>query len=393
MRSVDSIRVIHTVSTLRADYGGPGRSITSLCSALTEHVNVDLISYGYARGEEPPVMPKAKDVRVHLIEQHGPLLGGLTFGVRFRNAVRRTVRDAGDAPVMLHDHGLWLRTNHATASVSHRLGVARIVSPRGMISKWAMDFHRTKKRVAWTLYQERDLRAARLIHATSDDEADDVRRLELRVPVAVVPNGVELPSAPLNRARTSGKRTALFLSRIHPKKGVLELIRAWARTRPPGWTLVIAGPDDNGHRGEAEALVKREGLGALITFTGSVPNDDKWRLYADADLFILPTFSENFGIAIAEALGSGLPVITTTGAPWRVLKDLGGWWIDTGIEPLAAAISDATSMSDDERWRRGRRGQDYVSREFSWSSIGARMAAVYAWVSLGGSAPPDVWRD
>ena len=135
---------------------------------------------------------------------------------------------------------------------------------------------------------------------------------------------------------------------------MLELIAAWSQTRPNNWRLVVAGPDDNGHRAQAEEMVLREGLETVVEFIGSVPNEDKWRVYADSDLFILPTFSENFGIVIAEALGSGLPVITTTGAPWRVLKDQGfGWWTDIGVEPLVAAIREATSITDDERVRRG----------------------------------------
>jgi glycosyltransferase involved in cell wall biosynthesis len=387
------LHAVHTVSTLRADYGGPGRSITALCSALSAHSDVDLISFGWGPGEEPPVLPKVETVKVLLLQQRRPLTNVLTSARRFGKAIEIAASRTTQARV-IHDHGMWLRTNHATATVARRLAVPRVVSPRGMISSWALEYHKVRKRLAWHLYQGRDLRAAQLLHATSAEEADDARRLGLRIPVAVIPNGVELPTEPPGRRRTSIDRQALFLSRIHPKKGVLELIAAWSRVRPPNWTLVIAGPDDGGHRAVAEELVRREGLDSVVRFVGSVPNDDKWAVYASADLFILPTYSENFGIAIAEALGTGIPVITTRGAPWRVLEQKRlGWWIDIGVEPLVAAIRDATSVGDEERRRLGRRGREYVESEFSWDRMGERMAAAYRWLCGAGPQPNDIQRD
>src|SRR5690348_7602892 len=274
----DSLRAIHTVSTLRADYGGPGRSISALCSALTAHANVELISFGQGRHEEPPILPRSEKVKVLLLPQQPPVTNMLSMGRRFQSAIEATARRSIDNSSILHDHGMWLRTNHAAAIAARRLGIPRVVSPRGMISEWALDYHRTKKRLAWKFYQSRDLHAAQLLHATSQEEYDDARKLELRIPVAVIPNGVELPPEVADHRRISAERRALFLSRIHPKKGVIQLISAWAQVRPPNWTLIIAGPDDDGHRLVAEELVRREQLDAVIRFVGSVPNDDKWRL-------------------------------------------------------------------------------------------------------------------
>lgn len=364
-----------------------------MCSVLAEHLAVDLVSFGQGHGEEPPVLPRARDVRVHLIKKHGQLVSAAANGVRFRRVLGELLAREAHSARVVHDHGLWLQTNHAAAVAARRAKVPLIVSPRGMISSWALAFHGRRKRLAWTLYQARDLRSAHLIHATSMDEAEDARRLGLRNPVAVIPNGVDLPAEPARRLRQNAERTALFLSRIHPKKGVLELITAWGQVAPPNWKLVIAGPDEAGHRARAEELVGRLGLGSLIRFAGSVPNDEKWRLYGDADLFILPTFSENFGIVVAEALGTGLPVITTTGAPWRVLRDHRcGWWIEPGVQSLARAICDATALSDGDRQQLGARGKEYVTREFSWRTIGQRMAAVYEWLCRSGDAPTDVIR-
>jgi glycosyltransferase involved in cell wall biosynthesis len=271
----------------------------------------------------------------------------------------------------------------------------RVVSPRGMLSTWALAFHKWKKRLAWSLYQSKDLHSASMIHATSEQEAEEVRQLGLRQPLVILANGVKLPaSLPKRASLPTGAKTALFLSRIHPKKGVLELISAWSSVRPTNWRLVIAGPDDGGHRASVEALIARERLSADVELVGSVPDSEKWTLYADADLFVLPTFSENFGIVIAEALAAGLPTITTKGAPWRALDEHRcGWWIDMGIDPLVRALKEATSLSDAVRNEMGARGRNYVERELSWDRIAEQMREAYDWLLFGGTAPASVTTD
>ena len=143
-------------------------------------------------------------------------------------------------------------------------------------------------------------------------------------------------------------------------KGLVNLVRAWAEVRPEGWEIVIVGPDEGGHRAEVTAVARELDV-QEITWTGEVRDEAKWGLYFDADLFVLPTFSENFGIVVAEALAAGVPAITTTGAPWGVLNERRcGWWIDVGVEPLAAALREATGLSDERRAEMGRRGRSYV---------------------------------
>ena len=143
--------------------------------------------------------------------------------------------------------GLWLPSNHAAARAARRAGRPFIVSTRGMLAPWSLAQSRWKKRFGWTLYQRRDLHSAALFHATAEQEAEDVRRVGLRQPVALIPNGVDLPGR-YGTDRPKGEaRQALFLSRIHPKKGLLNLVQAWAAVRPEGWELVLAGPDADGH--------------------------------------------------------------------------------------------------------------------------------------------------
>lgn len=385
-------RCVHTVASLRADHGGPARSITALCTSLSrEGVAVDLVALAQQPGEEAPILPNNPEVRATFVDDRNALLS-LISQTRFRATVRRVLRDGPVEGTIVHDHGIWLPTNHSTSIVSRQERIPRVVSPRGMLSKWATDFHKWKKSIAWRLFQRSDLHSADMLHVTSTQEADEVRHLGVRVPVAIIPNGVTVPSAARGCGRTHRERlNALFLSRLHPKKGLINLIEAWSIVRPEGWDLTIAGPDDGGHRQVVEGLIQRYDLATRVRLVGSVPDSDKWALYAGSDLFVLPTFSENFGIVIAEALASGLPVITTKAAPWSGLDEHRcGWWIEVGLEPLVHALATATKLSDGERGALGARGRAYVEREFSWARITSKMLRAYEWLLHRGDRPSYV---
>ena len=339
------VTVLHTVNSVRAEYGGPSRSVPALVAALAD---------------------AGVEARLHVADRDGR---------------------PGVAADLVHDHGLWLPANHAAARAAARAGVPFVVSPRGMLEPWALAHRRWKKRAAWALYQRRDLCAAAAVHATSEAEAESVRRAGVRAPVAVVPNGVHLPGT---AARARGTlRRALYLSRIHPVKGLPMLVEAWAAVRPAGWELVVAGPDEGGHRAEVEAQVAAAGLTDAVRFAGPVPDVDTTALYRSADLFVLPTHSENFGLVIAEALAAGVPVLTTTGAPWPALvAERAGWWVDPTVPALTDALRAATATPRDALDAMGTRGRAHVEATLGWPGVASRMAEVYRWV-LGRGSRPD----
>ena len=196
---------------------------------------------------------------------------------------------------------------------------------------------------------------------------------------------------PQRRDRQSSRRkTVLFLSRLHPKKGIDYLLRVWARVsrNAPEWQLVIAGPDELDHRAAMQSLASQLDLHNLV-WREAVYGDEKTLLYHSADLFVLPTHAENFGLVVAEALAHEVPVITTTNAPWDGLKrHCCGWWIDLSDEALAMALHEAMSMTDAERRAMGARGRAWMERDFAWPAIAAQMHELYAWV-LGGGSPPS----
>jgi glycosyltransferase involved in cell wall biosynthesis len=255
-----------------------------------------------------------------------------------------------------------------------------------MLEPWALSHKRLKKKIAWWLYQKRDLKLARCHVATGEAEARSLRRLGLEVPIATVPNGVDVPEErcckvgleSLKAVRNGRRRTALFLGRIYPIKGLPMLIEAWARVRPEGWLLRIAGPDEAGHQKQVQRAVSTAGLGESVSFVGPIDPQMKTAAFFDADLFVLPTHSESFGMAVAEALAHGMPVLTTTAAPWQILRDRGcGWWVDATIDGIAEGLQQATSLDPETLRAMGAKGRAFVVAEFGWKRIANLMLSTY----------------
>jgi glycosyltransferase involved in cell wall biosynthesis len=325
---------------------------------------------------------------LHALPDTGGATSLVQRPVAFYQAVQRVI--AQDAPAIVHDHGLWLPLHGAVALAAQQQGVPLVLSPKGMAMPWALRYKRWKKRLSWWAYQRWIMQQATLFHATSAEEVEALRALGLEQPIAMVPHGVDIPDA-LPSPRQCTDRTALFLSRLHPKKGLPMLLDAWAALQPEGWRLVLVGPDELGHRGELEEQVRRLGLERAVQFEGPVADADKWQWYADADLYILPTHSENFGIVVPEALAAGTPVITTTGAPWQDLTTHNcGWWVEPTTGTIQTALNEALACSDEERAAMGERGRRLVEEKYTWASVGEQMVSAYQWLLGRGERPACV---
>jgi glycosyltransferase involved in cell wall biosynthesis len=267
-----------------------------------------------------------------------------------------------------------------------------IVSPRGMLAQAALQFSPLKKKIFWAALQRSAFEHTAVWHVTSAEEAEDIRAFGVTAPIAIIPNGIDIPNYTADHADLTLRRTLLFMSRLHPKKGVEGLIEAWASLEPerPEWDLVIAGPDEGRYRARLEAQAAKSGC-QRVTFTGPVYGQEKADLMMGSDLFVLPTQNENFGLVVGEALAAGVPAIVTKGAPWQRLETEGcGWWIDHGVEPLLAALRAATSLAPSTRWEMGRRGRVWVERDLSWDLTGLQMIALYHWVLDFGDRPDFV---
>ena len=381
--------MLHAIPGIPAHAGGPSRSVPGLCRALSEvGLETWLLSFYTEDVLEDPR-------NVNFIT--GP-------GFRYSSALRTSQEALKSVnPHIVHVHGLWTPANHAMIVQARMRRIPVVISIRGMLDPWALKQKRGKKLLAMLLYQWRDIRTASLLHATARQEYENIRKQRFRQPVAVIPNGVEVP-ADLALARhgtaqpADRLRTALFLARLHPGKGLLDLAEAWARVRPQGWRMRVVGPDNHGHQAEVTARLRALGLEQEWVFEGSVDDTGKWQYYQKADLFILPSHSENFGISIAEALAAGLPVITTKGTPWSELQgnsalphsrtpalsnartSLCGWWIDIGVEPLTQALREAIALTDDDRRKIGNNGRSLMESRYRWHAIACQMGEAYNWL-------------
>ncbi|ORE91085.1 hypothetical protein ATO13_21301 [Stappia sp. 22II-S9-Z10] len=321
-------------------------------------------------------------------------------GLPLLSALRRSPELAGAlaarAPYtgILHVHGLWQMpcVYPARAVIATGSRARLVVSPRGMLAPAALAFSGRRKRLFWAALQGRAVAAATCLHATAASELEDIRAFGLATPVAVIPNGIDLPDLDV-LGHKPVSRTILSLGRIHPKKGLDRLVRAFAtasaRTHHPGWRLRIVGPAEGGHDRELVGLARS--LGAAVSVEPPVFGPAKFALYRNAELFVLATLNENFGLTVAEALAAGTPVVSTRGAPWSALPERGcGWWIDHGVAPLTAALEEAMGLSPAVRADMGARGRAYVASEFSWDRIAADMADVYRWLVAEGPLPSSV---
>lgn len=386
--SLPSLFVAHVVAGLHPRSGGPSRTVVQLTDALANQPEVAVALLSQSLAGEPAVPSRVAEVDRRLAVS--PSSPALRLALPIRRELGRVLRSS--RPSVLHSHGLWAPASHWASRAARRHGIPLVIHPRGMLEPWALGHKAWKKRIGMALFQRNDLDAARVLIATSSQEYESIRQLGLRQPVAVIPNGVDLAVSrgagdELPR-RSERVRSVLFLSRIHPIKGLLNLMHAWARLAPRGWCLRIAGPDEGGHLAEVMALAERLGIAESVAFVGEVDGERKSETYRDADLFVLPTFSENFGVVVAEALAHGVPVITTRGAPWADLEaERCGWWIDIGVEPLIEALREATALDDEKRRAMGARARKYV-RRYDWSVVARDTVAVYSWI-LGMSSRPD----
>ncbi len=387
-----TVSVYQCIASLDIKSGGTSRVVVQLADALAnfDGFKVELL-YGSNANDTPVKSDNAAVLR-------RDCKANTWFSQRLGLPLCRVLSNCAPYShgAVVHNHGLWLPTNFWAAWVARRHRLPLLMQPHGMLEPWALHHRAVKKKIALALFQRRHLESANVIVATSAEECRNIRALGLRQPIALIPNGIELDGVCKSDEPTMSMkalRTVLFLSRIHKVKGLINLVRAWAMVRPVGWRLCIAGPDEGGHLAEVMAAVRANGIANVVDYVGEVSCERKAVVYQEADLFVLPSFSENFGVVVAEALAHGLPVITTKGAPWAELEEYRcGWWIDIGVEPLVNALRRATSLSDAERQQMGARGRVYAQR-YNWSDIAKELVDVYRWVLKQGERPDCVHLD
>jgi glycosyltransferase involved in cell wall biosynthesis len=385
------MNIIHAVPSLGESGGGPPRSVSQLCNALCQQGS----SIGIVTAVDPddPIVPLNSGISLTTLKGRGNSVVDRLRAADFGPTLE-SVHQASPISI-IHQHAIWLRSSHAVTSFAHANKLPLVIAPRGMLEPWAINNSKWIKKLAWLLYQKRDLQRATAFHATALSEAGSIRRLGFKQPIAVIPNGVELPDLSTGKQATekpeTERKTALFLSRINPKKGLPMLLDAWKKLAPDDWRLIIAGNDDANHLPVVQRKIQELGLQNQVEVVGPLFGADKEKAFLNASLFVLPSYSENFGIVVTEALGYQVPVLTTTGCPWQELETAGcGWWVGPTPEGIESGLKSALGAGGEELRAMGARGRDLVERRYLWPGIAEQMSEFYDWIANGGRTPKFV---
>jgi len=384
------MNIIHTTTALAPEFGGPVRTIPALCHELAKLGHrVKLVYLDFGDTYQTIQLPSHPNL------EYIDITVKFNIGLRplyipdYRSIVLEFASGKND--LVIHDNGVWLPYSGELLDIAQKTEAKMITTTRGMLEPWAMGYGRIRKNIAWNLYQKKRLMKNDLLHATSREEKQNLRNLGLTQPIAVIPNGTEIPDLnEIPRSSRSGKKKVLFLSRIHPKKGLINLVQAIDLIKPENWEVHIAGYDEGGHQDIVQEAVNQAGLNDYFKFLGPIDDQDKWKLYRSVDLFILPSYSENFGMVVAEALAAEIPVITTKGTPWRDLVDYNcGWWVEPSVPELVESLQEAFSLNGTELNKMGFNGRKLVERNYNWSSIAEKMSETYSWMLGIQAETPD----
>ena len=382
---------LSVVTHLDPRYGGLSAAVPELSSNIAEKQVVSMSLAAFCSPGE--VYSPAPFTKVALTEW--PV--GRGIWLRDRDLFKR-FDQLLESVQGVHVHGLWEQSTFVACQAARRRQIPYVVSAHGMLDQWALSNKRFKKLLYSALIERTNLEKASCLHALTDAEASDYRRYGCTSPIAVIPNGVCVPEEASSQSflaqypALKGKRLFLFLGRIHFKKGLDLLVRAWREiiSRWPDALLILAGPDFEGTQDQLESLIKEHGLVDHVLFTGMLRDELKWSAFAAAECFVLPSYSEGLSISVLEAMGLGLPVIVSDHCNLPEIAEIGaGWVIPATLSALTIALTSALENSAKSNSVLGQRGREFVSRRYSWSRIADQFTELYHWIE-GGSMPANV---
>ena len=361
---------IHIVPHIEKEASGPTYSVVRLCESLIKKGDfIILITLG----------SKNNKLDFHKAYQRLDFFYRLGVSPKMKKNIDKLVREKSID--YIHSHGLWEMPVIYASWIARKNNIPLIVSPRGALSEKAMKTGlKMVKVIFWTLFQKKALLSATCFHATSDSEYRDIRRMGFTQPVSIIPNGVDIQECK-NIVKHTHK-TLLFFGRIHPIKGIENLLHAWAlvQSKFPDWRLEIAGPASKRYTNKIKLIANQLRI-ERIDFLGPLYGEHKWSAYKNADLYILPSFSENFGMTIAESLSIGTPVIASKGTPWGSLVRMNaGFWVENDVKSLEDCLREVLNMSVEELHKIGNNGFYWMRKEFSWDGVSKKMLETYQYI-------------
>ncbi len=366
-----TFKVTNVICRFNSSSGGPPRTVASIARAGSGVWDAELFTTNYVERQGDTLLTGHFPGHVNVLHR----------AAGFWNAFRTQLVE-GIRPNVIHIHGVWSPYLVAFARVAYANGIPVVVAPHGMLEPWPLTQHARRKSLAMRTYQGWVLRKAAAVHATSDAEAANLRALGVtKAPIFVIPNLIDEPPSDAVAGRGPGagsrNKTLLFLSRIHPKKGLDMLLRAWADLQPRDWNLLIVGHGEPSYVNELKKVAETLSL-QNVEFRSHVDGEEREAMFARSDALILPTFSENFGNIVAEAMVRGLPVITTTGTPWSVVaeKQL-GWYVEPNPAGVKQALAGLFATNSQALSAMGARAKDYVKKNLLLDAVKPKLFEMY----------------
>lgn len=383
---------LQVMSHLDPQFGGIAATVPQLCRATEAEGAYKCPIVGFC---DPAELGQLSESERSQVTQLPPNRMGWIVNRGLRQQLKQVVRAAQG----VHIHGIWETHCMVTSGIARSCKKPYIISAHGMLDDWALTHKRLKKALYAALLETNNLQRASCLRALTRDEVTDYRRIGLSTPVAVVPSGVEAPEGVTGDVfrqafpQLTGKRIVLFMGRLHPKKGLPLLLQAWhrvAESRGEESHLVIAGPDSENLLGTLRQMADDLKLRDAVTFTGMLKDELKWSALAAAELFVLPSFSEGFSVAVLEALAMGIPAVVSSPCHFPEIREANcGWVIEPETGALALAMREYLEMQASELACMGERARGLIERRFTWPVIGKQMEEVYSWLQ-GGPKPTSV---
>lgn len=373
--------------------GGLYNSVRLLgLSLFHKNVNIELLSYDDEFSKEDisayEDMPMVKYTCSSL-----PILRSLAYS----KDLSHILRDC--CPDIIHSQGIWMYNSKVALYGKRKLHTKTIITPRGMLDPWAIKNSHWKKIIAGRLFENENLKNADCIHALNYSEYESIRAYGLKNPVAIIPNGFNIPEK-VEHDRNKEKKVLLFIGRIHPKKGIAELLDGLHIVKESNpelldlWQVRIAGWDQLRHTDELKARCGEYGLNDVVTFIGPVLGKDKETELCKADAFVLTSFSEGLPMSVLEAWAYRLPVVMTDQCNLPDgFEDNAAIRVTTASQSIAEGLEQLFSMSDAERTAIGENGYELVKRDYTWDGIADKTIQLYQWLLKGGEKPEFVMVD
>jgi glycosyltransferase involved in cell wall biosynthesis len=373
------MKILHTISGMSVLSGGTSSCTYELVKGLhAQNISVDILTFSSG----------ANDVLIG----NEPFIKTVPHSKHFISQLYKQALLNSDYQ-LFHANGIWEYTELITAKIARKKEIPYIISPHGMLYPQALAVSKLKKQIFLKLFLMNDLNKAACIHATCTQEMQHLRTLGVKSPIAVIPNPINIAQ---NSARSPTFKSQLrigYLGRVHPRKNIERLLYVWDKLNLDkiNAELVIIGDGDKAYMNFLKTEQIRLNL-KKVMFTGFLTGEEKENTLNSLSYLVVPSNFENFGMIIPEALIKGIPVIASKGAPWEELNTHHcGWWIDNDVDTLAATLSEAIRLPEEERIAMGKRGQELVKNNYSVEVVAGKVIRLYDWILTGGEKPEFVF--